>query len=163
MTAGLLIVVLAVWGAIIYKVVAAYSQPGEPDGVQERAPASKVTAAGYDYLPDTAGLRLSYSDPFGISKRSDTLKNKLRRNETVEFVPLKTLVAKPAFDWSFIRYSGFITQDGGKVLSVLTISGTTVMLTDGEAANGVKLLKNLRDSVKISYNHQIKFIHRIAG
>ena len=163
MTAGLLIVVFAVWGTIIYRVIAAYSQSDEPEEVPEQTLRPKGAAVSYNYAPDTSGLRLSYADPFGITRRPDTAQRKLAGAGLVKLSQAATTVLKPAFDWSFVRYSGFITQSGGKVISVLTVSGTTVMLTEGEAANGVKLLKNLRDSVKISYNNKIKFIHRIAG
>jgi hypothetical protein len=163
MTAGLLIVVLAVWGIIIYRVIAAYSQSDVPEQVPEETLRPKGAGVSYNYVPDTSGLRLSYADPFGITRRSDTAQRKSVRHELVKLSQAATPVLKPAFDWSFVRYSGFITQNGGKVISVLTVSGTTVMLTEGEAANGVKLLKNLRDSVKISFNNKIKFIHRIAG
>jgi hypothetical protein len=38
------------------------------------------------------------------------------------------------------------------------INGKEVMLTEGENAEQVKLIRNLRDSIKISYHGQTKFI-----
>jgi hypothetical protein len=67
--------------------------------------------------------------------------------------------AKPAMNWSFISYSGYIRNPASKkLIALVSINGQNLTLAEGETKNQVKLLKNLRDSIKISYEGKTKFI-----
>jgi len=62
-------------------------------------------------------------------------------------------------NWSFITYSGYIRNPSTKKLvALVSINGQSLTLSEGEIKNQVKLVKNLRDSIKISYEGKTKFI-----
>ena len=66
---------------------------------------------------------------------------------------------KPAMNWSFISYSGYIRNPSTKkLIALVSINGQSTTLAEGESKNQVKLIKNLRDSIKISYGGKTKFI-----
>lgn len=68
-------------------------------------------------------------------------------------------MAPQAFNWGFIKYSGYIhNPDSKKLVTLLSINGQNVTLSDGETKAQVRLLKNMRDSIKISFEGKIKFI-----
>lgn len=155
MTYFLGFIVLVVWGLIIYRVFAA----GGSDDNQIAPTATLHPKEAYnDYaIPkDTAHLLLNYRDPFGIIKTKDTVE-----------IPLKNLIhkgvmnlpAKPAFNWGFIQYSGYIRNpDSKKMIALVSINGKNEMFSEGEVKDNVKLIKNFRDSIKISFNGTTKFI-----
>jgi len=69
------------------------------------------------------------------------------------------VINKPIMNWSFIQYSGYIRNPSTKkLITMLNINGRNETLAEGQVVGEVKLLKNLRDSIKISYNGKIKFI-----
>jgi hypothetical protein len=148
------LLVLLIWGAIIYRVVAALSDDREP----LPAPETRVREAYDDHAlsKDTAQLRSGYRDPFGQAKPRDSA-----------VVPVKRLIApgparpvvQPGINWSMINYRGYIRNPGSrKLIAILTVNGKAVMLAEGESSGPVKLLRNLRDSIQINYQGHHKFI-----
>lgn len=147
-------VVLGIWGLIIYRVFDAAS--GGDDPVAPTPLNIKKEVYNDFAIPvDTTRLLLNYRDPFGMAKKRDT-----------NIVPVKKIrqsnipvVAKPAMNWNFIQYSGYIRNPSThKLVTMVSINGRNETLTEGQVVDQVKLLKNLRDSIKISYNGKIKFI-----
>ena len=154
LTYFLIAIVLGVWGLILYRIFDAVS---DNDDTAAPVAVKQVKEAFNDYsLPkDTTKLLLNYRDPFGIAKPKDTA---VRVSKATS---LKSTVAtaKPAMNWSFISYSGYIRNPASKkLIALVSINGQNVTLAEGETKNQVKLLKNLRDSIKISYEGKTKFI-----
>jgi hypothetical protein len=159
------LLVLVVWGMIIYRVVGASS--GD-DGAGTSSPVphySKAPMNDYALKKDTASLRLNYSDPFALPAMAKAKKDTTQ-------IPVARLLhggarpqgaslgtSKPApMNWTFIRYAGYIRNPKSKkLLALLTISGRSVTLAEGESDGGVRLLKNLRDSIKITYQNKVHF------
>jgi hypothetical protein len=148
------LLVLIIWGAIIYRVVAAVSDDHEP----LPAPETRIREAYDDHAlsKDTAHLRAGYRDPFGLAKLRDSAA-----------IPVKKLIApslvrpvvQPGINWSMISYRGYIRNPGSrKLIAILTVNGKSVMLAEGESSGPVKLLRNLRDSIQINYQGHHKFI-----
>ncbi|GGH22142.1 hypothetical protein [Mucilaginibacter phyllosphaerae] len=149
--------VFLIWGLIFCKVIAAAW--GDDDTAP--APAARRPEKVYDDFAvkkDTTKLALNYRDPFQLSashaidttRRLPVIKVKV----TSRPVPART-------DWSFIKYSGYIANPATrKIISILVINGRSAMLREGETAENVKLLKNMRDSVKISFKNKIQYISR---
>ena len=70
-------------------------------------------------------------------------------------------VAAVKMDWSFIKYAGYIANPvTKKIISILVINGRSAMLREGETSENVKLLKNLRDSIKVSFKNKTRYIPR---
>ncbi len=156
LTYVLVAAVLFVWGLIIYRIVAA---AGGDDDTATVSALHGVKEAYNDFAlpPDTTKLLLNYRDPFGMVKQKDT-------TEPVKRIHIKQIapaIPKPAFNWDFIQYGGYMyNASSKKTVTLLTINGQAETLTDGMMKDNVKLIKNMRDSIKISYNGMVKFIHR---
>ncbi|MDP9080027.1 MAG: hypothetical protein M3O71_21585 [Bacteroidota bacterium] len=147
-------VVLVVWGLIIYRVFDAAS--GGDDPVAPAQVAIKKEAYNDFAIPkDTTRLLLNYPDPFKMVKRKDTSIVTVKRISH----NISPAIAKPVMNWNFIQYSGYIRNPSTKKLvTMVGINGRNETLAEGQVVDQVKLLKNLRDSIKISYNGKIKFI-----
>jgi len=148
------LVVLAVWGIILYRVFDAY---GGNDGSIPVTPIKTIKEAYNDYMipKDTTHLLLNYRDPFGLAKTKDTADLTIN-NHHKNMMPIPT---KPAVNWSFIQYSGYIRNPGSKkLIALVTINGKNETLSEGEMKGQVRLIKNLRDSIKVSFNGQTKYL-----
>lgn len=150
---GLLVVM--VWGIIIYRVFDA-SSGSDDDTVQPvSSTPHKEPYNDFAITKDTTHLLLNYRDPFGLIKQKDTVPLSVQRS----FHKNIPLIPKPAFNWGFIRYSGYIRNPvSKKLITLISINGKNEMLSEGESKDQVKLIKNLRDSIKISFNGKTKFI-----
>jgi len=149
------LVVVIVWGVIIYRIVAAASESDDDIPVV----ASSVQKEAYNDFAvqkDTTRLLLNYRDPFGLVKQKDTIHVSSSRSPRLSNI---SMPIKPPFNWGFIQYSGYVRNPGSKkLITVISINGKNEMLAEGETKNQVKLLKNLGDSIKISYNGKTKYI-----
>lgn len=156
MTYFLGFVVIIVWGIIIYRLFDAAG--GSDDDV---VPAVSINSPKEPYndfeIPkDTTHLLLNYRNPFGLVKQKDTSEISLKRSVHTSIIPIPV---KPIFNWGFIQYSGYVRNPGSqKLITLVSINGQNEMLTEGEMKNQVKLIKNLGDSIKISFNGKTKFI-----
>ncbi len=160
--------VALVWGIIIYRVANAAGNDDNDTVTERRVQFPKETLDDYAYKPDTTSLMLNYPDPFRQSKpaevRKDTVQIPVSKLLAVRPVVISPVVPKPALNWSFIRYSGYIANaHGKKLIALVNINGKSLMLGEGESAEQVKLLKNLKDSIKVSYQNHTKFIPVSAG
>ena len=112
------VAVLVVWGLIIYRVVAAASSDND-DLPVTAAPIKKEPYNDYAIPKDTTHLLLNYRDPFGLDKPKDTSKMMSVRSHKIA-----GMVSKPAFNWGFIKYSGYMRNPNSKkLLAILTING----------------------------------------
>lgn len=149
----LIAVVLGVWGLILYRVFDAVGKSDDIPPVVIR-PLVKEEFNDFSLPKDTTKLKLNYRDPFSLSKPKDTT-NKVT---VVHLKPVKTTIAS-AINWSSISYAGYVRNPSSKKLvTFLLINGKNVTLSEGETREQVKLIKNLRDSVKVSYQGKTKFI-----
>jgi len=160
LTYFLILVVAGVWGMIIYRVFSAVDNTD--DDTTSVAP-KPIKEAFNDYtIPkDTTKLLLNYRDPFGVTKRKDTT---TRLRSITKPGPSIAVAVKPAINWSFITYSGYIRNPATKkLIALVSINGQNLTLNEGETKNQVKLLKNLRDSIKVSFDGKTKFISMKPG
>lgn len=157
LTYFLIAAVAGLWGLITYRVVCAVTAD---DDTSPQVTTTRVKEAYNDFsLPkDTAKLLLNYPDPFRLAKAKDTALTKPQKpipNKN----PTMPVMLKPAMNWSFISYSGYIRNPSTKkLIALVSINGQSTTLAEGESKNQVKLIKNLRDSIKISYGGKTKFI-----
>ncbi|MDB5133278.1 MAG: hypothetical protein JWR02_3027 [Mucilaginibacter sp.] len=159
LTYVLCLAVLAVWGIIIYRLFDAAG--GSDDNPIHVTSGQRPKEPYNDYaLPkDTAHLLLNYRDPFHLVKMKDTAQTPSKKvNHKI------MMAAKPAFNWSFIKYSGYIHNPvSRKLIALVIINGKNVMLSEGDTKEQVRLIRNLRDSIKIGFNGQTKFITKSAA
>lgn len=149
------VVVAAIWGLIIYKVFKAISGDDTPVVFNEPV-RPKGPLTDYAIPKDTTHLLLNYRDPFSAKKAEPV---EIPASELIGKKPIKTVPQRPSVNWGTIKYSGFIHNPGSKkLIAILNVNGKEVMLSEGEAAEQVKLIRNMKDSVKVSYQGEIKFI-----
>lgn len=155
LTYVLIVSVIAVWGIIFYRIFLAAGT----DEIDAPVAHLRQKEAIENYqINDTAKLVLNYRDPFlGTAVKEADLMQKSpktsasRNGESSE---------KPEeINWDFVKYNGFIVNPTSKrVVSIISINNTEKMLAVGETSEGVKLLSNRKDSVKISYRGKTKYI-----
>ncbi|HTK19616.1 MAG TPA: hypothetical protein VL442_08895 [Mucilaginibacter sp.] len=157
LTYFLLVVVAGLWGLITYRVVDAMSADDETPPAMP-APIVKEIFNDFSLPKDTTKLLLNYRDPFGQVKSKDTVISRSKSTLSHKTLTIAA-AAKPAMNWSFITYSGYIRNPTTKKLvALISINGQSMTLAEGESKNQVKLLKNLRDSIRISYEGKTKVI-----
>ncbi|TWI94534.1 hypothetical protein JN11_04644 [Mucilaginibacter frigoritolerans] len=148
--------VLVVWGMIIYRVFNAAADNNDDATTVSNAPQKKEPYNDETIVKDTTHLLLNYRDPFSLIKLKDTAELPVKKILSRNMIPVP---AKPAFNWGFIRYAGYIRNPATKKLvAMVSINGKNEMFVEGQTKDQVKLLKNLRDSIKISYSGKVKFI-----
>jgi hypothetical protein len=147
--------VLIVWGLIIYRIFNALNDTG-PDASAMSAPVKKETYNDYTIPADTTRLSLNYRDPFGITQTKDTVSDKHMLISAVKTAPRE---AAPGMNWDFIRFVGYIRNpDSKKLVAMIHLNGAELMMSEGEMNSNLKLIKNYRDSIKITYQGKTKFI-----
>ncbi|HWZ34691.1 MAG TPA: hypothetical protein VNW51_00950, partial [Mucilaginibacter sp.] len=63
-----------------------------------------------------------------------------------------------------IRYSGYIRNpQSKKLIALISVNGKMLSLAEGETAENVKLIKNLQDSVKISFSGRTTYLTLKSG
>ena len=154
LTYFLITIVIGLWGLILYRIFDAVGTSDDvtlPKAIRHE----KEVFNDFSIPKDTTKLMLNYRDPFGVVKPKDTTFKISRQiaHRNISIVP------KPVMNWSFISYSGYIRNPSSKkLIALVSINGQNVTLAEGETKNQVKLLRNLRDSIKISYEGKTKFI-----
>lgn len=154
----LITAVAAVWGIIFYRIFSA-SDTGETNFKTLKS--SRFVNESLDdfKLKDTFTLALNYRDPFlsdiSASNESYTAKAAI----VPQALNSRSAPIRPAIDWNFIKYTGYISNRSKKsVIAIMLINGKEYMMREGELFEGVKLVHNSKDSVKVAYQNKIRFI-----
>lgn len=150
----LICAVAGVWGVVGYRV---FFSGGEDDYQFNPQPVVNKHEPYDQYVvqSDTFKLALNYRDPFlGITVPEPKVIPVSA--DPGNFVPPPV---KPMIDWAAIKYSGYITNPvTKKVVSILVVNGQERMLGEGELFQGVRLIKNSKDSILISWQGKQKYI-----
>jgi len=154
LTYALIIVVACLWGYIAYRIFSTVTT--KDDDLPQPVKVGKEAYNDYELSRDTTKLLINYRDPFGILKPKDTV---VIHSKNPGAIKTATVAPKPAMNWSFITYLGYIRNPATKKLvALISINGQSYALSEGESKSDVRLLSNLRDSIKISYQGKTKFI-----
>lgn len=152
----LIVAVALVWGIIIYRIF--FMDPVEEDSGQFIKSTTKHEPFDqYLVKKDTFTLALNYRDPFLSNVNAPVEIPKTSLATQALQIPVKPFVPPP--NWEMIRYSGYITNPvTKKLVSILTVNGKEQMVAEGESLEGVRLLKNKKDSVLVSWMGKQKYI-----
>lgn len=156
----LICVVTAVWGVIIYRLFFNEEDVAYKPGFVAVEP-KKEPYDQYQVNNDTARLRLNYRDPFinTTDIEPDAKEPDLSGHRPP--VNLNPPVVPAPVDWSTIKYAGYIINPvTKKLVSVIVVNNRERMLAEGEIFEGVKLLKNKRDSILVSWRGKQKYIRQ---
>lgn len=155
LTYVLILFVLIIWGIIISRILGAMNQDDDSPVVEHTE--FKESYNDFTVKKDTGSLNFNYRDPFSSVAKDipDTIVKRSVQQVSKVIAP----IVKPTVNWSGIKYSGYIRNPGSKkLIAIMDINGKAVTLSEGESAEQITLLKNAKDSVKIKYKGQVKFI-----
>lgn len=148
---------LLVWGLVFYKIF------GYVGGVDAPLETTKpVTLPSVVEKEEEYTLLANYKDPF-LGTIAITLTSRNTDNKTlVKNKKANTIKeTEKLIDLSFISYSGIITNPATKrKVALVTVKGKQAMLSEGEAWEDVKFIKNFEDSIQISYLGKIAYVKR---
>lgn len=153
-TPVLIVLVIAVWGLVFFRLFNSWTDDGYERSVSQNF--VKETYNDYSF-EDTTRLNLNYRDPFRISARPF---------KAVMSVPAGTKPGRPVQSspsWAVITYSGYIKNPAGKTLALVNVNGKNTLLAEGQKVDNIKLVKNFKDSIKVSSEGRIKFISIAAS
>jgi type II secretory pathway component PulC len=140
-------IVLVIWGGVIFKTVAAFSdEPALKNTIEvpNRKESLKFVKK------DTFSLLELESDPFlGQSYSKPAVKKE------------KVSVVKRVIDWPVINYLGLVSGKNKKsAIHILQINGNQFLLKSGETAEEVKVISSLDDKVWLSYKGTRKVLFK---
>ena len=116
-------------------------------------------------VKDTFELIAKYRDPF-LGNVQSSVRPAVFTGSVNTFGNKPKVTPKPKepevfIDWSIISYIGLIKNPGSnKNVSLMSIRGNEYLMEEGNVRDDVKLIQNLKDSVKVSYSGKEKYIKR---
>lgn len=152
--------VVAVWGLIFYRVYIGMSEEDleTPMTASAKVPYFKMV----DHHQDQVNLDLNYRDPFSPANtyvETKPVASKLENVAAPRPAMPGPMMSKPQVNWSNVQYTGYVNNATSKQkMVILSVNGNTAVLTEGQSAHGVKLLKYLGDSVSVQYQGEKKNI-----
>ncbi|KIO77969.1 hypothetical protein TH53_05890 [Pedobacter lusitanus] len=154
----LIVCVAGVWGIIFYRIYAGLEQ-------EDELPVAIVSKGKPEYFKlvnhetDRVALNLNYRDPFAvISSPVKSIADPAAVQHEVKLLSTPVM-PKPMVNWSAIQYTGYINNPSTKSrIAIIKVNGREGMLTEGQSLEGLKLIKNAGDSVKVRYQNSTKYI-----
>ncbi|MBO9702113.1 MAG: hypothetical protein J7604_18030 [Sporocytophaga sp.] len=153
--------VVLVWGLIFMRI---YKSLFSDSGVAEVSRSVVRKERNYE-VKDTFELIAKYRDPF-LGNIQASVRPVVFTGSVNTFRNKPKTTPKPKepevmIDWSVISYIGLIKNPGSnKNVSLMLIRGNEYLMEEGNVRDDVKLIKNLKDSVKVLYSGKEKFIKR---
>jgi hypothetical protein len=157
----LLPLVIIVWGAIVYKIMANYLEDDSFDIISEKDDATSLKINNVD----TFSLLLNYSDPF---LKEGVLATTTQATDYSQTIPVKqsTTSIKEKKDntpvtWPVVVYCGLIkNKESNKSCSIFKICGTEHIMNAGDTYSDVTLLLVYKDSAIVQYKNIKKTIFK---
>ena len=147
----LIVVVLLVWGTIIYRIVNA-SGSDTPIVLSDNN--TEILIARADEQPASFSLKLNYRDPFLGTVTVSKSKSKTNIAPKVQKV-------EPVINWPNVTYGGLIKNDNQNVkLAFVAVNGRSSIMKVGDSFLEVKLLANYGDSIQVEFENQKRFIKK---
>ncbi|MFN3402668.1 MAG: hypothetical protein ACK40G_01145 [Cytophagaceae bacterium] len=151
--------VVVIWGIIFYRIYISVSS--SDNNIIYKAP---VVMSGAEInVKDTFDLVANYRDPFlgNLAKVAEDKPVILKAAvPVVKNVP-KIKEPEPEMDWSFISYFGNIKNpQTQKTVALISIHGKDYMVSVGQEIQGVVILNNMNDSIRISFEKKSKVIKK---
>ncbi|MBB2144012.1 hypothetical protein GM921_00815 [Pedobacter sp. LMG 31464] len=145
--------VTIVWGLIIYRIYSSLATDEEPILPKYQPKLNGITVV--DHTEDKHELHLQ-RDPFSSYNFIATVYNETSPQPAKTTKPI---VAKPIIQWPTISYRGYINnRKSRQKITIISINAKELMITEGSKHQGIQLLKNMGDSIKILFNHETKYI-----
>lgn len=155
---------MLIWGYITYKIYMGIK--GEDIPIPVVAVGTK-SRENKEVALEQYELTLNYKDPFlgkvvvAEQQRNTTVPIQKPRSQMVNRALAKPEIVKDVINWEFIKFQGVMRNSAStKVVSMVLINNMQHLLSEGEMAEGVKVLKVYKDSIKVTYKKTTKTITR---
>lgn len=155
----LLVLVLTLWGTVIYRYVSQYFSKDELlSSSQSNSNFSNLNIKS----KDTFELVPLHRDPF-LNKEYYT--ESKPKPISLPYKPA-TSKAKPSIQitanktFPAVNYLGYIKPEKGVELVLIKVNGTLLKLKNNESKEGIKVLQIFKDSIKVSYEGEAKIIRK---
>lgn len=155
-TYALIVLVIAVWGGIVYRIVASPS-PGQETQVQRVLPVKEVF-----HYPDVYYPSAGYTDPFLKSGIESRKRSAVIANDQVRKVKARVVEkTEPVPDFSGITFLGLIQNDAEqKKIGIIHMNGVQKLIREGDKLMDFQFSQIRRDSVQVSSGRYSVFIKR---
>lgn len=153
----LIFCVLAVWGIIFYRIYAGLTEEEAIDLPVKQAKTAYFKEV--DHAKDRVLLQFDYADPFADEPAEPAPPVIKPVNAAPVNNYMMPQMARPQVNWTGIQFVGQIFNPATKKrIAIINVNGREAMLTEGETVNGLKLLKNAGDSVKVQFQNSTKYL-----
>lgn len=145
---------LLVWGMIIQKI---YSAASGTEGPLDQHTAS-IPLKENMVMEDTFSIHPVYPDPF----REPTKKIVAKSSEkTVSKQAVKKTNTAVISSWPSVVYGGIIkNQNSKKELALVSVNGQSSLMSAGDKAGDVQLLKVYKDSIQVKFGKEDKYVRK---
>jgi hypothetical protein len=145
------IIVIAVWGAIAFKIISYFNKSSVVD-----LPTTNVfKTAGIKVKKERFNLDASYGDPFLKEIKEKVIPSNQTSQHSgnrVEFQPLK-----PNTVWPEIKYSGIVeTSNKEKRIGLLKVDKRDYLVSNGDSIPKVKIIAIYKDSLRLKFSNEEK-------
>ena len=142
------IVVIAVWGAIGYKIFTYFSK----SNVVALPTTNVFKTAGIKVKKEKFKLDASYNDPFLKEIKERVIQPMQPIGNRVEFQSLK-----PQVKWPEIKYSGVVeTSNKEKRVGLLQVDKKDFLISSGDSIARLKVIKIYKDSLRLKFSNEEK-------
>jgi hypothetical protein len=144
---GLITCVLAVWGIIGYKVIAALTKGEKTVSIASK----QITATSVTGLKDTFSLLANYSDPFLLVSMDDDLPDTVALKTEITKTTTPVIQETPV-DISFIQYLGMISNVEKKTkAAVISIRGKETIVREKDVVEDIQVKSISTGKISIVY------------
>ena len=155
----LIVFVIIVWGIVFYKVIKVIR--GSEITANHNIVFTKSDST--HRTVDTFSIIANYPDPFlrrSIAQATSEKKG-INKEKKVKS-PVDAQKKMPSFkNWPNIIYAGLVSNPGGNKSTVLiTINGAGNIMKKGDVTNEIEVIAITRDSVKLRFQSEYRYIKR---
>lgn len=150
--------VAGVWGIIFFKIYSGLNTAEDlpvMDSKNKKVDYFNLT----DHIRDTFDRVTPYRDPFSVQGTFPEEKVREERKAYSGIVAAGPINTKPPVNWSVVKYSGYISNPlNKKKIAIIYVNGKEAMLSEGQSAEGLKLIRFAGDSIQVSYQQAMKYV-----
>jgi hypothetical protein len=153
----LLVLLIVIWGGVIYK---HFGRSIVVKGTPENISGQLLDITKKNFVKDTFQLHLTNKNPFKTAKPSSHTKPKAITKPLIKVKPKARTKPK----WPNMTYHGFVKGNKNNTrLVLLKIDNKLYRKREKETIKGITLIKVYNDSLKVSYQNNIKHIKKNHG
>ncbi|WP_293917970.1 MULTISPECIES: hypothetical protein [unclassified Sphingobacterium] len=159
LTYGLIIVVIALWGYIIYTIFASVSEDNTTAVIRASTIENETVNLNYYRIKDDVLLTLDYEDP--MLRGMDIPQENIDAPAVTSTNPAPYFTPAPVLPQTKVDYLGYIENENGRnATAILAIQGKQHMANAGDQLQGVKVLQIKSTFVKVQVDGESKIIYK---